>query len=211
VSWATGYELPFGKGKQWASSGPLSWVVGGWQANYILQARSGQPYTLQVTGDLANLRGSAPVAPGNYLRPNIIADPFTAGPVAANPDPLCQKTISQGGRAADAVHTAASWLNPCALGIPSGAFGNLGRNVYRGPSVFNTDLSMFKNFPVRERMNLQLRFEAFNVFNIQNYDVPATLTINSNATQIAAGAGRVNGLAQGTTPRQMQFGLRFVF
>src|SRR5215467_5961339 len=88
---------------------------------------------------------------------------------------------------------------------------NLARNVYRGPSVFNTDLSMFKNFPVQERMNLQLRFEAFNVFNIQNYDVPATLTINSNATQIAAGAGRVNGLAQGTTPRQMQFGLRFVF
>src|SRR5215467_4652335 len=96
LSWATGYELPFGEGKQWASGGPLSWVVGGWQANYILQARSGQPYTLQVTGDLANLRGSAPVAPGNYLQPNIIADPLTAGPVAANPDPLCQKTISRG-------------------------------------------------------------------------------------------------------------------
>jgi hypothetical protein len=122
LSWATGYELPFGKSKRWAQSGLASWIAGGWQANYIMQARSGAPYTLQITGDLANLRGSAPAAPGTYLRPNMIADPFTAGPVAANPDPLCQKTISNGGRAADQVHTAATWFNPCAFGIPSGGF-----------------------------------------------------------------------------------------
>ena len=92
-------------------------------------------------------------------------------------------------------------------------FGNLGRNAFRGPAVFNTDFSLFKSFPIREGMNLQLRFEAFNVFNIQNYDTPAQaqLIINSNATQIAANAGRITSLAQGTTPRQMQFGLRFVF
>ncbi len=211
MSWATVYELPAGRGKRWFQNGPASWILGNWQMNYIMQARSGQPYNLQVTGDLANLRGSAPSAPGNYLRPNLISDPFTAGPVAANPDANCQKTISQGGRASDAVHTSASWFNPCAFGIPSGAFGNLGRNVYRGPAVFNTDLSLFKSFPVREGWNLQLRFEAFNVFNIQNYDVPSSLTVNSNATSIAANVGRVTGLAQGTTPRQMQFGLRFVF
>ena len=213
LSWATGYELPFGKTKRWAQNGLASWIAGGWQANYIMQARTGQPYTLQIAGDLANLRGSAPTAPGNYLRPNVIADPFTPGPVAANPDPLCQKTISQGGRAADAVHTSASWFNPCAFGIPSGAFGNLGRNVFRGPTVFNTDFSLFKSFPIQEGMNLQLRFEAFNVFNIQNYDTPAQaqLIINSNSTLIAANAGRITSLAQGTTPRQLQFGLRFVF
>jgi hypothetical protein len=213
LSWATSYELPFGKTKRWAQSGLASWIAGGWQANYIMQTRSGQPYSLQITGDLANLRGNAPTAPGTYLRPNVIADPFVAGPVAANPDPLCQKTISQGGRAADAIHTDATWFNPCAFGIPSGTFGNLGRNTFRGPAVFNTDFSLFKSFSMKEGMNLQLRFEAFNVFNIQNYDVPATSTliINANATQIAASAGRVNGLAQGTTPRQMQFGLRFVF
>ena len=178
-----------------------------------MQARTGQPYNLQISGDLANLRGGAPTPPGTYLRPNVIADPFAAGPVAANPDPLCQKTISQGGRAADKTHTSDTWFNPCAFGIPSGGFGNLGRNAFRGPAVFNTDFSLFKSFPVREGMNLQLRFEAFNVFNIQNYDVPATssLIINANATQIAANAGRVNALAQGTTPRQLQFGLRFVF
>jgi hypothetical protein len=210
-SWATVYELPLGRGKRWLPSGPGSWILGNWQANYIFQVRSGQPYNLQITGDLANIRGSAPNAPGNYLRPNLIADPFVAGPVAANPDPNCQKTISQGGRAADKVHTTTSWFNPCAFGIPSGAFGNLGRNVFRGPHVTNMDLSMFKSFPVREQWNLQLRFEAFNVLNIQNWDVPSVLTVNSNATTIAANVGRITGLAQGTTPRQLQFGIRFVF
>lgn len=213
LSWATVYELPAGKGKRWLNSGPASWLLGNWQANSIFQARSGAPFTLQVTGDLANLRGSAPNAPGTYLRPNLIADPFVAGPVTANPDPNCQKTISQGGRAADQVHTSTSWFNPCAFGIPSGAFGNLGRNVFRGPHVVNMDLSLFKSFPVREDWNLQLRFEAFNVFNIQNWDTPANanLTLNSNATSIAANVGRITTLAQGTTPRQMQFGIRFVF
>ncbi len=211
LSWATVYELPAGHGKRWFQSGPASWILGDWQLNYIMQARSGQPYNLQITGDLANLRGSAPSAPGNYLRPNLIADPFMAGPVAANPDPNCRKTISQGGRAADAVHTSASWFNPCACGIPSGAFGNLGRNAFRGPAVFNTDLSMFKSFRIREEWSLQLRFEAFNVFNIQNYDVPSSVTVNSNATQIAANVGRVTSLAQGTSPRQLQFGLRITF
>jgi hypothetical protein len=83
--------------------------------------------------------------------------------------------------------------------------------VFRGPHVVNFDFSMFKSFPVREEWNLQLRFEAFNVLNIQNWDVPSVLTINSNATSIAANVGRVTALAQGTTPRQLQFGIRFVF
>src|SRR5262249_27767925 len=150
LSWANVYELPFGRGKAWLNSGPASWILGGWQANSIFQVRSGAPYNLQVTGDLANIRGGAPNAPGTYLRPNLIADPFKPGPVPANPDPNCQKTISQGGRAADAAHTSLSWFNPCAFGIPSGAFGNLGRNAFRGLSVVKMDLSMFKGFPIQE-------------------------------------------------------------
>jgi len=214
LSWATVYELPTGKGKRWFRSGPASWVLGNWQTNFIMQARSGAPFNLAVSGDFANLRGSAPGnAPGNYLRPNLIADPFAAGPVPANPDPLCQKTISQGGKAADAVHTIASWFNPCAFGIPSGSFGNLGRNVFRGKAVFNTDLSLFKSFPIRENWELQFRTEVFNVFNIQNWDTPANanLTLNTNANTLANNVGRITTLAAGTNPRQIQFGLRLMF
>jgi hypothetical protein len=205
LSWATVYELPFGKGKRWVKDGPGAWILGNWQANYILQTRSGQPFNLQVTGDLANLGGSSTNAP-TYMRPNLVSDPYVAGPVAANPDTACQKTILQGGKAADAVHTTTTWFNPCAFSVPTlGNFGSFGRNVLRGKAVFNTDLSLFKSFPIKEEMKLQFRMEMFNVFNIQNWDVPSTLTIN------AANPGRITALAQGTTPRQIQFGLRFVF
>jgi hypothetical protein len=209
LSWATVYELPLGKGKRWFRSGPASWILGNWQTNFIMQARSGAPFTLQVAGDLANLRGSAPTAPGTYMRPNLFGDPFTAGPVLANPDASCHKTTSQGGRAPEQVRTIANWFNPCAFGIPIGSFGNLGRNVMRGKAVFNTDLSLFKSFPIHEDWQLQLRVESFNVFNIQNWDTPpaANLTLNSNVANV----GRITTLAAGTNPRQIQFGLRLMF
>ena len=213
LSWATLYELPFGHGKKWLRSGPGSWILGNLQANFIAQTRTGAPFNLVVTGDLANLRGSGSSSPNNYLRPNQIADPFVAGPVAANPDPNCQKTISQGGRAADAVRTITTWFNPCAFGIPSGAFGTFPRNALRGPAVYTVDFSMSKSIPIGERFKMQFRVEAFNVFNIQNWDTPANanLTINSSATAIAAGVAKISNLAQGTTPRQIQFGARLVF
>jgi hypothetical protein len=146
-----------------------------------------------------------------------------AGPVAANPDPNCQKTISQGGRAADQVRTIVSWFNPCAFGVPNntGQFGNLPRNAYRGPAVYNVDFSLFKSIPITERFKVQLRMEAFNIFNIQNWDTPANgnLTLNSSGaignlpsgSAIAASVGKISNLAQGTTPRQIQFGIRLTF
>jgi hypothetical protein len=195
LSWATVYEFPLGRGKKRLSSGPGAWILGNWQGNFILQARSGQPYNLQVTSDVANLRGSAPNI-GTYARPNIVGDPFKPGTVAANP----------GCAAPDVVGNTARWFNPCAFTIPSGSFGSLGRNPFRGDPVYNVDFSMFKNFPLpKEGWALQLRFEAFNVFNIQNWDVPSGLTIGN------ANAGQITGLAPGTSPRQMQFGFRFRF
>jgi len=220
VSWATSYDLPAGPGKRFFQSGFLGAVLGNWTSNYIFQARAGQPYGLLVSGDIANLKGTAPGGPATYERPNVLADPFVAGPVAANPDPACQKTISQGGKAADATHTVASWFNPCAFGIPAaGTFGNLGRNAFNGPHVVNMDFSMIKKFRITERVGLRFRFEAFNVFNIQNYNVPGNLTVNSGTTTvngvsvpaITAGSGKILGLAQGTNPRQLQFGLQVVF
>jgi hypothetical protein len=75
------------------------------------------------------------------------------------------------------------------------------------------DLSLFKSIPINERFKVQLRMEAFNVFNIQNWDTPANgnLTLNTNATTLAASVGKIGNLAQGTTPRQIQFGIKLSF
>src|SRR6202012_3748334 len=55
---STIYQLPFGGGRQYLRSGPASWVLGGWQANSIFSVRSGQPFSLIVNGDVANVGGT---------------------------------------------------------------------------------------------------------------------------------------------------------
>jgi hypothetical protein len=71
------------------------------------------------------------------------------------------------------------------------------------------DLSMFKSIALpREGWKLQLRIEAFNVFNVQNWDAPG-LPVTAGTTIGGAEAGRITGLA--IQPRQLQFGLRFIF
>ncbi len=229
-SWSAIYELPFGKGKTWLQSGPLSWILGDWQTSYVLQARSGQPFNIGVTGDFAALGGNFG-APNNYLRPNLVpgVNPFTAGPIPANPDPLCQLTTAQvdptdptgqrHGKAAVATHSIANWFNPCAFMTPIGSFGTVGRNAFRGSHVVNMDFGLTKNIHLTERTSLQFRAEAFNVFNIQNWDSPQggsnTLIINTNGVNsplaVNSQAGVITQLAQGTTARELQFGLRIVF
>jgi len=71
------------------------------------------------------------------------------------------------------------------------------------------DFSMFKSFPLgKEGWNLQLRFEAFNVFNIQNLETPGVGSANSIRVGNAS-MGKITDLA--LQPRQLQFGLRLVF
>jgi len=86
----------------------------------------------------------------------------------------------------------------------------LGRDVFRGPAVFNVDFSLFKSFPLpKEGWKLQIRFESFNVFNIQNWDTPSTQSSDSGLTLGNAAFGQINSLAH--DPRELQFGVRFVF
>jgi hypothetical protein len=67
---------------------------------------------------------------------------------------------------------------------------------------------MFKLIPIHERYNMQLRFEAFNVFNVQSLAPPGQG--NSNQVQIGiAGAGGISAVA--LNPRQLQFGARVTF
>ena len=94
-------ELPVGRGKRWLSSGPGLVDYGQLADEFVVQARSGQVYTLGVNGnDVANIGGTTPF--GGYARPNLIGDPHSNVP-------------------------RGSVSNPAAFAIPSGSFGNLGR------------------------------------------------------------------------------------
>lgn len=149
-SWYTVYELPFGKGKRYLSTGLSSWVLGNWQINNILQWRSGVPFNLQVPGDVANVGNS--ISWWNYERPNLVGNPHLANP-GVN-----------------------AYFNQAAFGVPSfGSYGNFGNNVLRSDRVFNMDLSLFKDLHVRENKLVNLHFDAFNVFNHIDWGTPGTL------------------------------------
>jgi hypothetical protein len=172
VTWATVWELPVGRGKRWLNEGAASWVLGNWQLNWMLVARSGQPYTLTVGGDPANIGVSG------YARANLIGDPNVSDP------------------------NAQQWFNKDAFAIPVNSFGNSGRNILRAPGFWNVDAGLQKNFPVGNGRQLQVRVEAFNVFNHINLGNPDVRIDQPTAGRITS----MNGI-----PRQIQFGFRMLF
>jgi hypothetical protein len=99
------------------------------------------------------------------------------------------------------------WLNPAAFAVPrnpdgSYRFGNLGRNSLVGPGYFNLDAGLMRNFRLGASRRLQLRWEMFNVMNHPSYGLPMTNILNPDF-------GKIRGTV--SAPRQMQFGLKFIF
>jgi hypothetical protein len=80
----------------------------------------------------------------------------------------------------------------------------VGFDSVRGPKFFNTDAALFKDFAFTERFKLQFQFQAFNVFNHRNLDLPNTNVDASNG-------GSITGLAFGSQMRRLQFGLKLAF
>jgi hypothetical protein len=84
----------------------------------------------------------------------------------------------------------------------SGQVGNSGRNTLRGPRISVFDASLLKEFPLTERVNLEGRWEVFNVANTPEFGQP-----NGNFQSNAAGS--ITTLSG--DPRVMQFALRLSF
>ena len=73
--------------------------------------------------------------------------------------------------------------------------------TYRGPGSFNLDCGLHKDFPVRERLKFQFRFEAFNLFNNVNLANPNTTVTSGNFMKITVAGD----------PRILQFALRLEY
>ena len=186
-SWSTVYSLPFGRGQRWAQKGLVSYFAGGWTVNYVFQARSGQPYNLNVGGDPANISGDNGSVT-SYSRPNVVGAP------------------GQGSCGATALNTRSSTgfceYNPSAFAIPSGSFGDMAKMAYRQPYYNNLDFSLVKETPLYENVNLELRAESFNTYNVMIMGTPGSTIGNSSA-------GLATSIAN--TPRELQFGAKIIF
>lgn len=175
------YELPFFS-KQEGFTGKL---LGGWQASGIVTYNTGLPFTVTTSAfDPAGL-GFIPAAIAGG-RPNLLCDPNENAP----------HTQQQ------YFNTACFQANPAATATNiNNVPGTAGRGVVEGPSTKRVDFTMMKNIRFNESMRLQLRGEAFNVFNHTNFR-----GLGTNIT--AANFGQVISVRD---PRTLQLGIKFYF
>ena len=180
LSTSFSYELPFGQGRRFANGdGFLMTLVSGFQFNGIVTLQTGRPFTVALLSEIDNSNtGRSTLGFGANDRPNVAGDP-----TATN-------------------RTPERWFNTSAFVFPAfGTFGNAGRNILDGPGYQNVNASLLKNTRLGERMNLQLRLEAFNLFNHPNFNLPDNFLGSPTFGQILSARD----------PRHLQFGAKLLF
>ena len=136
--------------------GATGWVknvLGNWEINGVSIMQTGFPFNVSNPTDSAN------TSAGGTYRPNLVHTP------SAN----CGD-----GHLTNCIDASAFALPPLY------SYGNAGRNLLYGPHLFTTDLSLFKNFQIREHARFELRLEAFNVTNSPEFSNPSA-TFNTAA------------------------------
>jgi hypothetical protein len=185
------YALPFLKDR----TNLMGKLLGGWQLNGIQANYSGTPFSISGSNTTLNC-----VSCGSILI-NVKDDPEASGKVGSG--------------------TTTPWYDISLFSQPQGTtgkegFGTSARNQIRRPRVWNTDLSLFKQFRIKERFQPEFRVEAINVFNHTNWGAPVTTFTAPNFLQFTpsssdSGSGGGAGGTPVPGPRRIQFGFRVTF
>jgi len=172
------WDVPYGHGRRFGSD-LAPWadaVLGGWSLDGILSATSGGPFSVTVNGNPSNS--------GQTDRPNIVGNPYS---------------VSGGRTKAEFINTAAFAANA------KYTYGDEQRNSIIGPRYTDIDSSLTKEatiFKVKDQpVNLQFRWDVFNIFNHPNYSTPGNVLGTPTFGQITSAL----------SPRQMQFALKLIF
>ena len=151
-------------------------AVKGWQVNTIATWQTSLPFTVMSATPSANLGPTI-----NYDRPNRISSGVLSNP-----------TIDR-------------WFDTSAFAAQTfGTLGNEGRNTLFGPHTKRVDISLFKEFPIRERLRTQFRAECYNISNTPAFAGPANMFGQ-------AGFGQIVGTIPGVGARVFQFALKMLF
>jgi hypothetical protein len=217
------WQIPFGNN----GSSLQQKLLGGWAVSTIASFQSGNPFTLYSSN-------GASESEEGLDRPDVV------GPIHIFHNPRQMQTFSPGG---DALHgsclsqttTGHFWIDPtslvCSVGQPAGqpfvagigltpggvplfSYGNMGRNVLRGPGINDWDISIMKNFKITESKSLQFQSNFFNAFNHTQFFGP---TLDGGAL---GGSGTFGQVTTDSTPssspyyrgpRIIQFALKAFF
>jgi hypothetical protein len=185
------YDVPFAR----QAGGALGAILGGWRLAGIVNMRSGNPLTVFVQNNRSRSLWQPSLGPGiGRDRPSYAAGFGPDNAVTGDPN---------------------QWFNPAAFVLqPAGTFGNTGRGDFIGPNLRTVDLSLVKDVTVPalgDGGRLELRVEAFNIFNRANFGPPTLIAFGGSADneQPLASFGRVRNTV--TTARQIQLGIRLRF
>lgn len=174
------WDLPsFGRPRGFAK-----WTLRGWQMTGLTSFVSGAPLAVALTTTTgADLTGTPSLTP----RPDVVGNPVL---------PRSERTFSR-------------HFDTSVFRMPApGTFGNAARTVIRGPGINNWNLGLSKSFPVRERLRVQFRAEAYNAFNHTQFSgVNTTARFDAQGNQVNALLGEYTAAR---APRIVQFALRLL-
>ena len=151
------YELPFYLDQK----GLVGHLVGGWEVSAIVALNSGLPITVASSA-------------GGTINGTTFADVGGLGIIGSSPAGFRPDQLFDPRQAAP--RTRQQWFNTAAFAAPNAALGipgNARRGTIIGPGFNREDLGVFRDFRILERLNFQLRGEAFNVLNHTNFGAPA--------------------------------------
>ncbi len=221
VNFNTIYELPFGHGKHFLNSesgGLVDKVFGGFQLSSLFRLGTGRPVSfVDPRGTLNRTVRSARQSANSSLTKeqikNLFGD-FRRDGVRyyINPSVLNITRNSDGSVTSLATNGPgqATFAGQAFFNVPAGQTGNLERAIVNGPRQFNLDTAIVKKLRFTERTFLELRAEAFNLTNRNNFLLPLQVDINSQTFgQLSPNLSTQSGGLE--SPRRMQFAVRFEF
>jgi hypothetical protein len=173
----------------------LGAIAGGWTVNGLFTRFSGTPFTVNDSAASCNCPGNSQTA--DQVKPNVALLGNGVGPTPTSYTP---------------------YFDPTAYAPVVGArFGTSGFNRLRGPGAANLDFGIFRNFPITERIKLQIRAESLNLTNTPHFANPTSANLNVSNYRSAAnpnGFGQITGtqqLSRLLDQRYFRFGLRIIF
>ena len=196
LTFAITYELPVGRGKPILGDANhiVDAVVGGWKINDVTTLQNGGPLPVIQTDLSAGTYGTTGVG-GSSQRPNLVP--------GVNP---CYSGSPQsrlgGGNGAKTYFN----LNAFTPALPY-TYGNAPRTLAcKGPGYSNSDLSINKNFKIKDRLNFEFRAEALNAFNKPEFSQPGnTLTFSSIGLTSATFTSPTTNATTGAITSQLGF------
>jgi hypothetical protein len=195
------YDLPFFAGE----TGVKGALLRGWAVSGITIVQSGTPFSVTDSGGgsaFLGLGSTPSTLTGQLATGSTLSSAQTSGGIRTRID----------GYLNPAAFTTAPQLYPAQCAVDPNfcttGFGNLGRNVFRGPAQQNWDFALIKNFNITERQTLRFTTDFFNIWNHTNFGNPAVNDVETIGTANSP-FGKITSTVG--TPRLIQFSLRYAF